>query len=95
MYPWDGGKGPTMSIWTTSKRAFGVGKEESEAEECLCTLARWHCMHDRAQRRTSELIPGQTNREVINFWAGWIPGWERPWRDLKTVRRQGNGTSGR
>ena len=56
-----------MSICTTSKRESGVGNEERGVMVCLCTLARWHCKQERVQRLTSELIPGQTKREVINL----------------------------
>ena len=84
-----------MSMWTASKQTVGVGNEERGAEECLCTLARWHWMQDHVQWQMSELILGQTNHEVISFCVARIPGWERLWRELKTVWRQSCGTMGR
>ena len=47
-------------------------------------------MQDWVQCHMSEFILGQTNRDVSNFWVAWIPGWERLWRELKTVRHQGS-----
>ena len=42
LYPWEGGRGPTISTWTTSKRASGGLKDNIVAVVCLVTLARWH-----------------------------------------------------
>ena len=36
------GSSPTISIWTWSKRASGVGNVDSGAEVCFCTLEFWH-----------------------------------------------------
>ena len=38
MYPRDGGKGPTMSTWMTSKRASGVGNDDRGVAVCLWIL---------------------------------------------------------
>ena len=48
-----------------------------------------------AQRRTSELIPGQTYLVVTSFCVTRIPGWESEWSKSNTGRRNFAGTSGR
>ena len=67
MYPLDGGSGPFKSMWMTLKRASGLGKVDSREVVCPWTFAHWHCMHALVHLRTSVLIPGQTNREVMSF----------------------------
>ena len=65
--PCDGGRGPTKSTWTISKRASGVGKVAIAAVECCWILARWHCKQARVHCLTSALMPGHTNRAVTSF----------------------------
>ena len=59
-----------ISMWTTLKRASGVGYEERGAVVCLCNFARWHCIQEQVQRRILELISGHTNREGYQFLCG-------------------------
>ena len=64
MKPLNGGRGPTRSMWTISKRASGVANVPSGVIVCRCTLDRWYCKHDCAHRRTSALMSGHTYRLV-------------------------------
>ena len=47
------------------------------------------------QLQTSELIPGQSNREMTSFWVACIPECESPRIESNTIRHQGSGNRGR
>ena len=47
-----------------------------------------------AQLGTSTFISGYTKRELMSFRVTLTPGWESPWRVLKTCRRMPLGTKG-
>ena len=49
--PLRGGRGPTKSMWTMSKRASGVLNVPRDVIVCRCTFDCWHCWHDWAHFR--------------------------------------------
>ena len=55
--PRDGGSGPIISMCTMSKRASSV---ENVARGVTVFFDLWHCRHDCAHLRTSDLMLGQT-----------------------------------
>jgi len=65
LYPWDGGRGPTISAWTTSKRASRGLNDTIVAVVCLITLAHWHWGQTLIQWLLSLFILGQTYRVVM------------------------------
>ena len=93
--PWQGGKGPTRSICTWSKRESGGKKRDKGEVVWRCTLLSWHCGQARAQLRTSVVILGHKNLVVMRRCVPRIPGWERLCRDSNTWRRKATGTNGR
>ena len=54
VWPFAGGRGPTISMYTWSNWASG-GEKDTVG---LCTFVRWHWMHERVHRRTSALMLG-------------------------------------
>ena len=93
--PREGGSGPTISTCTMSKRASGVENVARGVTVCLWILDLWHCRHDCAHLRTSDLMFGQIYRLVMRHSVAPTPGWEREWRLSNTARLYRAGTTGR
>ena len=95
MNPLEGGRGPTISMCTISKRASGVKNVARGVIVCLCILALWHSRHDCAHLRTSVLMLGHTYRAVMRRSVARTPGCEREWSLSNTTRLSDAGTTGR
>ena len=92
--PRDGGSGPKISMCTMSKRASGVENVARDVTMCLWILDLWHCRHDCAHLRISDLIFSQTYRLVMRRSVARTPRWEREWRLSNTACLYRAGTTG-
>ena len=61
---------------------------------CLVVLDAAQSRHSRARRKTSDLMPGQTNRREISRRVALPPAWEMPCKQPKTALIFVPGTKG-
>ena len=93
--PLEGGRGPTMSMFTLVNLLEGKGISRSSGTVCLVTLEVWHGMNSLHHREMSDCIPIQTHRLVMSLLVALVPAWERLCIASNTRRRNSFGTAGR
>lgn len=91
----DVGSGPTIPIWTCSKRAVGTGNCTVGGWMCRWILLLWHGMQALVHRFMSLSILGQTNRSFTSFCVALMPGCDNSWSILTVVCRKGAVRKGR
>ena len=94
LYPFEGGKGPTISICMLSNLVSGVLKVSGGVIVCLWTFDFWHCKQVLIHWQTSALIPGQTKRVVTRCCLPLMLGCDTECRESNTLRRNYSGTYG-
>ena len=94
LYPFEYGRGPTMSTWISANLRFGCGKEPMWGFVCLVILDIWHFWHVFVHFVISLEIPSHMNFSLISLEVDLIEGCDNPWIRLNTSFLWSVGTMG-